>query len=135
LLGYAYSSLAVIIAAFGSPKFTFAQCGMVIVNVVKSLVGEGYRDVVNRMNALREGGNAEFERGAKDGSTVAILMCDRPGPGLLAEPEVQAALREVPGEQETITSVLGSKDTGQFVTAGGILMRNYMRRHKEKAGY
>jgi hypothetical protein len=60
-------------------------------------------------------------------------MFNHAGPELLADVEVQAAMRDAPA----VRKIFGDeyKYTGPTADAGGVLMQTYMRRHKAEAGY
>ncbi len=132
LLGYVQGSLALMIQFFGG-KLSTVQKGMVTVNALKGLVGDRYGEVCDRMTTLHERRDPEFMRGMTHGSNVAILMANRPGPELLADPDVQQALREAPAAEKAMTAISGSIDS-PYGAAGAVLMRNYMKRHQREAG-
>lgn len=134
LLGYAQGSLAIMTSAFGQ-RLNTEQKGMVIVRVLQDLAGDRYKEVCEHIDLLNGRRDAEFMRGMQHGSDVAALMANRAGPALLADPDVQKALREAPAETRFAESVFGPADTGQSAVAGTILMRDHMERHKREAGY
>jgi hypothetical protein len=134
LLGYAQGSLAIMTSAFGK-RLSTEQKGMVFLRVLQDLVGERWKEVCDRIHLLSSRGDAEFARGMQHGADVAALMANRAGPALLADPDVQKALREAPDEARLTEALLGPTDTGQSAVAGTILMRDYLERHKHEAGY
>jgi hypothetical protein len=134
LLGYAQGSLAIMTSAFGQ-RLSATQKGMVFVRVVQDLAGDRWQEVCERVDLLGSAQDPEFVRGMQNGSDVAILMANRAGPALLADPDVQRALRLAPEQARFSEAVFGPADTGQSAVAGTILMQDYMVRHKREAGY
>lgn len=134
LLGYAQGSLAMMMAFFGKSLST-EQKGMVIIRVFEDMAGERWKDVCEDIEMLGRDRDPEFARGMQHGSDVAILMANRAGPGLLAEPDIQSALREAPAQARLYERLLGPIETGQSGVAGAVLMQEYMERHKLEAGY
>lgn len=134
LLGYAQGSIVMLLALFGS-KLSTLRKGMVSVNAIKDLTGEQYREVSERMMRLRETQNSEFIRGEGHGADVVSLFFNQAGPELLADPEVQAAMREAPSVREVLEGTGMHTNNGPLADAGGVLMRTFMSRHKLEAGY
>ena len=134
LLGYAQGSLALMMSFFGKGLST-QQNGMVTIRVLEGLAGERWRDVCEQIEVLNGSGDPEFTRGMTHGSNVAILMANRAGPELLAQPDVQNALRREPEQAALAAGILGPGEVGQSNVAGAVLMQDYMERHRQKAGY
>jgi hypothetical protein len=97
-------------------------------------IGDRYGEVCERISTLHERGDPEFMRGMTHGSNVAILMANRPGPELLADPEVQAALREAPAAGRAMAEIFGPVDS-PYGAAGAVLMHDYMMSHKKVLGW
>lgn len=134
LLGYAQGSLSMMTTFYGKNLNT-VQKGMVTLHVLKDLAPDYWEDACNNIEQLSHHRDPEFARGVTHGSNVTILMANRAGSGLLAEPEVQAALREAPSQAQLAERLLGVKDNSQSSTAGAVLMQTYMRQHGLEAGY
>lgn len=134
LLGYAQGSLSIMTTAFGQ-RLNTEQKGMVIIRVLQDLAGERWREACERIETLNGRHDAEFMRGMGHGSDVATLMASRAGPALLADPDVQKALREAPEQARLAEAVFGPTETGQSAVAGTVLMKDHMQRHKLEAGY
>ncbi len=84
---------------------------------------------------LRQSNNPDFMQGEGHGADVMALMFNQAGPELLADTEVQAALRDAPNIAHTLEGSGLSTYNGPLADAGALLMQRYMDRHKVKAGY
>lgn len=134
LLGYAQGTIAMLLALFG-PKLSTLRKGMVSVNTMKDLAGDQYADVSERMMRLRKSKDPVFTRGESHGADVMALIFNQAGPELLADPEVQAALREAPATAEALKGSGLYSYNGPLADAGAALMARYMVRHKVDDGY
>lgn len=134
LLGYAQGALGIMTHAY-APRLNTAQKGMVLLRVLEQLVGDNWRAVCSLIEEYHKKGDADFIRGAQHGADVAALISGRAGPALLADPEVQHALREAPGHIELTEAVLGSANKTQYGAAAEVLMARYMEKHAREAGY
>lgn len=132
LLGYAQGSANILLMLFGR-KLSTAQKGMIIVDALRGLVGDRYSDVSERMLSMFEKRDPEFMRGQVHGADVMALIYNRAGPELLADPEVQAAMRDAPMARRLLGD--SHANVGPLADAGGVLMHTYMARHKVEAGY
>jgi hypothetical protein len=134
LLGYAQGAIAIMTTAYGR-GLTTTQQGMVSIRVLEDLAGANWKAVCERIEKLHTSGDPEFARGAGNGGDIVALIAGKAGPALLADPEVQHALREAPGRIELTKKLLGSADTSQYGAAGTLLMQRYMEQHARDAGY
>ena len=132
LLGYAYGSAMMLFLLFGNEMQT-SEKGMIQVDAFKELAGDKHGEALEKMVNLNGSGDPEFTRGSGHGSDVIALMFNQAGPELLADLEVQAALREAPQTIEMLGEV--GKSAGPLADAGGVLLHTYMSRHKVEAGY
>ena len=133
LLGYAQGSLAMMTTFFGK-RLDTTQKGMVVVRVMQDMIGDGWQETCERIAKLNADRDVQFARGMSHGGDVLILMANRAGPNLLAEPDVQMALRKAPEQARLANAIFGSTDTGQSGAAGAVLMQEYMERHAREAG-
>lgn len=134
LLGYAFGSTSIVLAFFGS-KLPTVRKGMVSVNALHDLCGDRYAEVSDRMFRLHENLDPAFARGASDGGDVIALIFNQAGPELLADSEVQAAMREAPMTARALKGLGLYTYKGPLADTGGALMRRLMNRHKTAAGY
>lgn len=134
LLGYAQGSIAMLLALFGS-KLSTIRKGMVSVNALKDLTGDQYVEVSERMMRLRQSQDPAFTRGESNGADVMALVFNQAGPELLADPEVQAAMREAPATARVLEGTGLYNYNGPLADAGATLLRRYMNRHRAEAGY
>ena len=136
LLGYAQGSANIVMMLFGK-KLSSVRKGMIMINALEGLVGDRYSEVSERMFSLFQKRDPEFMRGQDHGADVMALIFNQAGPELLADPEVQSAMRDAPAHRAVSRKVFGdsAKSTGPLADAGGVLMTTYMMRHKAEAGY
>lgn len=136
LLGYAQGASNIVMMLFGK-KLSTVQKGMIMINALKELVGDRYSEVSERIFSLSQKRDPEFTRGQGHGADVMALIFNQAGPELLADPEVQSAMRDAPAHRAVSDEIFGdsTKSTGPLADAGGVLMTTYMRRHKAEAGY
>ena len=130
LLGFAQGTLMILTHFFGS-GLTTEQRGMVTVDTFKGLVGPQYAVVCGAISELHECADPDFKLGVVEGANVAILMSNRPSAELLANPDVQAALRDAPLLGKLSTQVLGSSSMQGTSSAGAALMHIYIQRQVE----
>lgn len=134
LLGFAQGTAAMLTQFYGG-KLSTMQKGMVTVDTVKGLAGDEYGAVLDRISNFHEVCNPEFQRGMVESSNVAILMANKPGPDLLADPDVQISLRDAPAMIRASAEIFGASSGGPTEGAGAALLQIYMRRHKQTGGY
>jgi hypothetical protein len=134
LLGYVQGSLSILMAALGS-RLTTVKKGWVVIKVLQQLVGKRWKDVNDRIVMLSGQHDAEFSRGLEHGADVSALIANRARPRLLAEPEVQEALRVAPDWIRAAEGVADSAQMSETAAAGAVLMKHYMERHRQEAGY
>lgn len=134
LLGFGQGSLAIMIQCLAA-NLTSEEKGYVILNAFRALDSDRYSEVCDRMSDFFARQDAEFMRGMMHGSNVVILMLGRPGSELLADLDVQSALRAAPAMGRMITGIDGRAPAGPFAAAGAVLMHDYLDRHRTAAGY
>ncbi|MBO0749002.1 MAG: hypothetical protein J2O44_01035 [Porphyrobacter sp.] len=130
-LGYIQGESALMSTIYGRGLSTMRR-GMVLIEAIKDFYRGDYREICQRIEDLNSTKNPAFIQGAEHGANVAILMADKAGPALLAEPEVQIALKEAPAQQDLYEKLFGQRPRGQTQTAGTILMTNYMHAHRDR---
>jgi hypothetical protein len=128
LLGYATGTISIMVKVYGG-KLTQLQRGMVTVDTFKGVVGNAYGLVLEEISRLQAADDPEFGLGADHGMNVSILMANIPTATLLADPDVQAAMREVPAAERATAQGTGETNVTPYAMAGGMLMRRYMSDH------
>ena len=130
LLGYIQGTAGLTAKFFGG-TMTTEQNGMVIVETLRGLNPENWRDVCTRVEHLTAEQNPEFQRGFIDAGNVFGLMAGKLRPEVMAEPDIQEALATVPQAEALHSAVFGAAEAKSYpyATAASNLMVMYMHRH------
>jgi hypothetical protein len=128
LLGYAVGTISIMVTVYGG-KLTTEQRGMITLDTIKGVAGIRYSGVLDEIARLQNSDDPEFTLGADHGIKVSSLMANIPTATLLADPDVQAAMRQVPAAERVAAELSGRPDVSPYAMAGGMLMQSYMSAH------
>jgi hypothetical protein len=131
ILGFVQGIVALGVKFYGGPTTT-EQRGMVLLDVVKTLRPNDWQSVCDRIISETRLQHPEFALGSEHAANVMGLLTRKLRPEFMADPDVQAAMEEVPQTERLHAAIFGGEPAtdAPYATAANNLMMNYMRQFR-----